>query len=397
MEDGPFFFSPVEKKGIWVYNQWIKFVPERAMLHFFLYNLKDQFILFNLLKYITFRSLAAFITAFVIGILIAPFFIRKMKEFGARQAIRKDGPETHLAKSGTPTMGGIFMLLAALISIALWSIFNYYVMVVSLSILLFGGIGFIDDYLKVKFKNSKGVTSVMKLALQTLAAGILILLLYLNPGKPVNFWAFYVPFMDQPVWYWMPIFGIAFFAFTMISFSNATNLSDGLDGLASGMGVFLYIPFGVFAYVIGNGVAAEYLKLPYIAGSGELAVVIAAMIGGFAAFLWYNVHPAEIFMGDTGSLAMGGAIATIAIIVKHELLLVVAGFMFVLETLSVVLQTSFFKMTKRKYGEGRRLFLMAPIHHHYEKKGWKETQVVTRFWIISGLCAIFALATLKVR
>jgi phospho-N-acetylmuramoyl-pentapeptide-transferase len=183
----------------------------------------------------------------------------------------------------------------------------------------------------------------------------------------------------------------------MVAFSNAMNLSDGLDGLASGMGIILYIPFGIIAYVIGNFVAAQYLKYPFIVGTGELTVIIAAMIGGLTAFLWYNIHPAEVFMGDTGSLSMGGTIAFIAIILKQEILLLIAGGMFVFETLSVVMQTSYFKYTKKKYGAGKRFFLMAPIHHHFEKKGWKETKVVIRFWILSALCALAALATLKVR
>lgn len=367
------------------------------MLHYLFFSLKSEFIIFNLLRYITFRSLAALVTAFIIGVLIAPLFIRWYKNYGIKQSIRKDGPESHHVKSGTPTMGGVFMLIAALLSIFLWTIFNYYVFIVSLSILLFGLIGFVDDTLKVKFKDSKGITSSLKLIMQTAASLILITLLYFNPARPDNFWAFYVPFIDNPLFVWAPVAAFAFYMFTMISFSNATNLSDGLDGLASGMGIMLYIPFGIIAYVIGNFVTAEYLKFPFLPGTGELTVIIAAMIGGFAAFLWYNVHPAEVFMGDTGSLSMGGTIATIAIVLKHELLLLIAGGMFVLETLSVVIQTTYFKYTKKRFGTGRRFFLMAPIHHHFEKRGWKETQVVVRFWILSALCALIALTTLKIR
>jgi phospho-N-acetylmuramoyl-pentapeptide-transferase len=367
------------------------------MLHYFLFPLKSQLILFNLLKYITFRSLAAFITAFIIGVLIAPYFIKKFKTIGLKQAIRTDGPETHHVKSGTPTMGGIIIIAAALASIFLWTIFNYYVFVVSLSILLFAAIGFIDDYLKIKYKNSKGIKGMLKLILQTVFSALIITLLYLNPARPDIFWAFYIPFFSQPVWIWTPLPAYLFYIFTMVSFSNATNLSDGLDGLASGMGILLYLPFGIIAYVIGNAIAAQYLKFPFFIGAGELAVIISSMIGGFTAFLWYNTHPAEVFMGDTGSLAMGGAIATIAIVLKQELLLVVAGGMFVLETLSVVIQTSYFKYTRKKFGEGKRFFLMAPLHHHFEKKGWKETQVVMRFWILAALCALIAISALKVR
>lgn len=367
------------------------------MLHFLLFPLKAKFILFNLLKYITFRSLAAFITAFIIGVIIAPYFIKKFKSFGVRQSIRQDGPESHQVKNGTPTMGGIFIIIAALSAIFLWSIFNYYVFVVSLSIVLFGMIGFMDDYMKVKFKNSKGITAKLKLTLQLLSSLLLITLLYLNPARPDIFWSFYVPFWGKPLFIWPPLLAYPFFMLAITVFSNATNLSDGLDGLASGMGILLYIPFGIIAYVMGNAITSGYLKYPFINGTGELAVIIAAMIGGFAAFLWYNVHPAEIFMGDTGSLAMGGTIALIAIVLKQEVVLIMAGGIFVLETISVMIQTTYFKYTKRRYGEGRRFFLMAPIHHHFEKKGWKETQVVVRFWILSAICALAALSTLKIR
>ncbi len=368
-----------------------------SCLYFLFFSLKSKLILFNLLRYITFRSLAAFITAFLIGVIIAPYFINKFKTFGIRQSIRKDGPESHLAKSGTPTMGGIFIIVSALASIVLWVIFNYYVFITSLSILLFALIGLMDDYLKIRFSNSKGIEANLKLILQFAVSLILITLLYLNPARPHIFWSFYIPFVDKPIFVWPPFLAYLFFMLTMTIFSNATNFSDGLDGLASGMGILLYIPFGIIAYVIGNSITAQYLKFPFINGTGELAVIVSSMIGGFAAFLWYNVHPAEIFMGDTGSLPMGGTIAFIAIILKQELLLVIAGGMFVLETLSVVIQTGYFKYTKRKFGEGKRFFLMAPIHHHFEKRGWKENQVVIRFWIISALCALAALATLKIR
>ncbi len=379
------------------------------MLYALLISLKAKLILFNLLNYITFRAMAAFVTAFIIGVIVAPYCIKKFKEIGIKQAIRNDGPESHQAKSGTPTMGGIFILIAALVSILLWAKFNYYVFVVSLGIVLFGTIGFLDDYLKIKFKNSKGVKGRIKISLQVLVSLILIMLLYLNPSlsdaKLIKLypdlqnilWKFYIPIIDKPLFTWPPVLACLFYVFTMVAFSNAMNLSDGLDGLASGMGIILYIPFGIIAYVIGNFVAAQYLKYPFIIGTGELTVIIAAMIGGLTAFLWYNIHPAEVFMGDTGSLSMGGTIALIAIILKQEILLLIAGGMFVFETLSVVMQTSYFKYTKRKYGAGKRFFLMAPIHHHFEKKGWKETKVVIRFWILSALCALAALATLKVR
>jgi phospho-N-acetylmuramoyl-pentapeptide-transferase len=237
----------------------------------------------------------------------------------------------------------------------------------------------------------------IKMLLLTGVSLLLTFLLTLNPNLTDIFWKFYVPVIDKPLFNWPHALAYIFYIFTMVAFSNAMNLSDGLDGLASGMGIILYLPFGIIGYVIGNAVAAKYLIYPFINGAGELTVLIAAMIGGLTAFLWYNIHPAEVFMGDTGSLAMGGTIALIAVILKQEVLLLIAGFMFVLETLSVIIQKIYFKYTKKKYGEGLRIFLMAPVHHHFEKKGWKETQVVIRFWILSALCALAALATIKVR
>ena len=366
------------------------------MLYWLLYPFRSYFFAFNLLKYITFRSLMAFFTAFLVGVVIAPYFIKRFSQIGVKQAIRDDGPQTHLVKSGTPTMGGIFLMVAALISILLWGMANYYVFATTLTMVLFGLIGFVDDYLKVKFQNSKGITEGTKFLLQTASALLLAILVVLNPD-PSQVLLFYVPVYDKPLFVWPMWLGIAFYVFTIVAFANATNLSDGLDGHAAGMGIILYIPFVIFAYVIGNVVAAQYLKFPYLAGAGELAVVIAALIGGYTAFLWYNVHPAQIFMGDTGSLPLGGTIALVAIFLKQELLLVIAGGMFVLETVSVFLQRSYFKFTKHTSGTGKRIFLMAPIHHHFEKKGWRETQVVIRFWILAALCALLALAFLKIR
>ncbi len=367
------------------------------MLNALLLPLKSKLILFNLLNYITFRAMAAFVTSFIIGVYVAPYCIRKFKDFGIKQSIRKDGPESHQVKSGTPTMGGIFIIIAALLSVLLWTKFNYYVFIVSMGIFLFGAIGFLDDYLKIKHKDSKGINGKIKISLQTGASILLIFLLTLNPNISETFWKFYVPIIDKPLFTWPHFLAYIFYIFTMVAFSNAMNLSDGLDGLASGMGIILYLPFGILSYVIGNALAAKYLIFPFISGTGELTVIATSMIGGLTAFLWYNVHPAEVFMGDTGSLTMGGTIALISIILKQEILLLVAGGLFVFEALSVVIQKGYFKYTKKMCGEGKRVFLMAPIHHHFEKKGWKENQVVIRFWIISALCALMALATLKVR
>lgn len=361
------------------------------MLYHFLFPFKDHFFLFNLLRYISFRSIMAFFSSMIIGLILAPIFIRRFKKWGAGQSEREFGPKSHLSKAGTPTMGGAFVILATLLSILFWGQFNYFVVVVTLAFFLFGLIGFVDDFLKIRFKNTKGISSKLKLFLQVAAALIVLTLLWFNPNRPPEFLAFYVPFYSKPLFFWPFLLAFLFFVFTIVAFSNATNLSDGLDGLAAGMGIVLYLPFGVFAYVMGNAIVSQYLLFPFLAGTGELVVVISAIIGGYAAFLWYNVHPAEIFMGDTGSLAMGGAIATIAIILKQEVLLVLTGAMFVFETLSVVLQVFWFKRT------GKRLFKMSPIHHHFELVGWKETQVVVRFWILSVLFAILALTTLKIR
>ena len=367
------------------------------MLYYLLFNLRTKFIIFNLLRYITFRSLASFFTAFFIGMIIAPFFIKKLKRLGVKQPIREDGPESHLSKSGTPTMGGIFIIVSVILSSLLWNIFNYYVFVVLISIIAFAGIGFYDDYLKITMKNSKGIKANLKLILQLTAGIIIFLLIYFNPFSSGFSWAFYIPFLNKPLFFWPPVFGVIFIIFPIVAFSNATNLSDGLDGLAAGMSVFLIVPFGIMAYVIGNFLASDYLKFLFIPGAGEIAVILSAFIGGLAAFLWYNIYPAEVIMGDTGSLAIGGMIATVAVILKQEVLLVIAGFMFVLETLSVLIQTTYFKYTKNKYGAGKRFFLMAPIHHHFEKKGWKETQVVVRFWILAALFALLSITTLKIR
>ncbi len=312
------------------------------MLYYLFFNLRTKFIVFNLLRYITFRSLASFFTAFFIGIIIAPFFIKKLKNMGIRQSIREDGPETHFSKSGTPTMGGIFIIISVIISSLLWNIYNYYVFVVLISIVLFAGIGFYDDYLKIMMKDSKGIKANLKLVLQIIASLVIFLLLYFNPFSSGFSWAFYIPFLNEPLFFWPPVLGIIFIIFTLVAFSNATNLSDGLDGLAAGMSIFLVVPFGIIAYVMGNFKAADYLKFLFIPGVGEIAVILSAFIGGIAAFLWYNVHPAEVIMGDTGSLAIGGMIATVAMILKQEVLLVIAGFMFVFETLSVLIQVTYF-------------------------------------------------------
>ncbi|MGL5955270.1 MAG: phospho-N-acetylmuramoyl-pentapeptide-transferase, partial [Brevinema sp.] len=432
----------------------------------------------NLFRYLSFRSIGATVSSFLIVLWIAPKIIALLHRMKFGQQVREEGPSAHLIKTGTPTMGGIFMWGAVLVSTLLWGAWNGFVLITCLTVVLFAGIGFIDDYAKIKQKDTKGLSPRGKLFVQSFCAFIVLLLVYLMPqyhqqsrrytleitnknsevlastnvnitdnwqwdvssdseelflmgtqynpetGKTVTSELFQIPFSPEfgtdiftssvlannnyeivssltmiskqnqqlqktitniyqarlfnslqiplyteVVWYWPLWLAFLIFIFIIVGVSNATNLSDGLDGLATGMGISFYLPFGVFAYLMGNVVLSGYLFYPYIADIGELTIFISATIGAFAGFLWYNVHPAEVFMGDTGSLPMGAAIAVIAIMLKQELLLVVAGFMFVLETLSVIIQVFCFKRYQK------RIFKMAPIHHHFELSGWKENQV----------------------
>ena len=461
----------------------------------------------NLFRYISFRSMGAAVTGFLLVFLLGPCVISKLKEMRFGQQVREEGPAAHLSKTGTPTMGGILMWGGVIVSTLLWTSWNAFVFIILLTIVLFSAIGFIDDYFKIKQKDARGLSPKGKLFFQSLASFIVLFLIYLTPqyhqsstdltlelvntqdeiirttnvtltdswdwavnypvgeneslyylvsrqynpdtgklerneyfsvpriegtqyfsskvlkddGHEVSselkreeidkdgntstqetktiktihkaklFNALFVPFYTEVLWFWPLIIAFLFYIFIIVGVSNAANLSDGLDGLATGMGISFYVPFGVFAYLMGHSILSSYLFYPYIPGVEELTIFIAAAIGAFSGFLWYNVHPAEVFMGDTGSLPMGAVIAVVAIMLKQELLLVVAGFMFVLETVSVILQVFWFK----KYQ--KRLFKMAPIHHHFELLGWKENQVVVRFWIMSAFCAVIALASIKLR
>ncbi|MGL4563281.1 MAG: phospho-N-acetylmuramoyl-pentapeptide-transferase [Brevinema sp.] len=465
----------------------------------------------NIIRYLTFRGMAAALTSFLFVVIFGPLFIEKLRKMRFGQQVRQEGPSAHLAKTGTPTMGGLFMWFAMLLGTLMWAEWNSFVLIVCLSVVLFSAIGFVDDYAKIKQKNTKGLSPRGKLLAQSGSALLLLVLIYmipeyhktsqniqieiannqsntvltnqlnlLNPewnwqmtfpvgdtnqryyvvakhyhpdtsktntlsifrfpallsgedtqqfsyslisNDQYNIWgtftrseinndgkllrkeeypfsvrykaalfnAQFIPSHTEVMWYWPLLLAFLFYIFIIIGVSNATNLSDGLDGLATGMGISFYLPFGVFAYVIGNAVLSSYLFLPYIQGIGELSICVSAAIGAFAGFLWYNVHPASIFMGDTGSLPMGSTIAVIAIMLKQELLLVVAGFMFVLETLSVIIQVFSYKNFKK------RIFKMAPIHHHFELSGWKENQVVVRFWMMGAVCALITLIFMKVR
>ncbi len=361
-----------------------------------LYNLlapyANDFQLFNLFRYLTFRSGGAVLTALIISFVIGPAMIRwlKSKQHGG-QPIRLDGPESHLlTKKGTPTMGGLMMLLSVGISTLLWAdLSNHYVWIVLLVTFGYGLIGFGDDYLKVSKKNTKGLPGKLKLAGQIIIA--LIAALWVQQVAPENInHHMSVPFFKNLLvdlaWFYIP-----FVLVVMVGASNAVNLTDGLDGLAI---VPIMICAGCFAlicYLVGNAVFADYLQILMVPGTGELAVFCAAMIGAGLGFLWFNAPPAMVFMGDTGSLAFGGSLGIISVIVKHELVLAIIGGLFVMEAVSVMVQVASFKLT------GKRVFRMAPIHHHFEKKGWPESTVVIRFWIIAVILALIGLSTLKLR
>lgn len=360
-----------------------------------LYNLltpfADEFLFFNLFRYLTFRTGGAIMTALVICFLIAPAMIRWLKKKQKEgQPIRADGPQTHFAKAGTPTMGGLMILISVTISTILWADltnkFTWYALLVMVG---YGLIGFGDDYLKLTKKNTKGLPGKLKLLLQfIIGASATIGIMVTMPDTLSTHVA--IPFFKELFinigWFFLP-----WALFVIVGSSNAVNLTDGLDGLAIVPVAIAAGCFGLIAYLVGRADFAEYLNIPYVPGTGELAVLCGALIGGAMGFLWYNAPPAMIFMGDTGSLAMGGVLGTIAVITKHELVLAIIGGVFVLETVSVIIQVTSFKLT------GKRVFAMAPIHHHFEKKGWSEPTVVIRFWIIAFILALIGLSTLKLR
>jgi len=368
------------------------------MFSHFLPGLADVHIIFNLFNFLTFRSAGAGVTALVIAFLAGPRVIAWLRHLRVGQVVRTDGPETHLKKSGTPTMGGTLIILAATGSTLLWAqLTNWYVVLSLLAFLWMGAIGFMDDYLKVVQGRPRGLVARYKMVGQLsfgLGLGLFLVMVPIHP-MPAT-WTM-VPFFEGWVAaFWVPAY-VVFVSMVVSGSSNAVNLTDGLDGLAAGLGAIALATFGVFAYLIGRVDTSAYLGLFYLPGAGELAVFAAALAGGAIGFLWYNAHPAEVFMGDTGSLAMGGALAVMAILLKAEFLLVIVGGVFVAEALSVMVQVGWFKYTKRTRGEGIRLLQMAPLHHHFEKLGWAETKVVIRFWILGILCALLAFSTLKIR
>lgn len=358
------------------------------MLYYLLFPLHTSYSVFNVFRYITFRAAMAALMSLAVSFLLGPWLIRSLVEMQIGQQIREDGPASHSAKAGTPTMGGTLILLALTLStVMLADVRNFYVILALLGTVAFGIAGFLDDYLKLKRKNSKGLTPRVKLLVQLTLAFIIALILYFYPRftTEIGF-----PFIKNI----RPNLGLFYIPFAMlviVGASNAVNLTDGLDGLAIGPVMVAAVTYGIIAYLTGNIRNAEYLQIPYVAGVGELFVFCAAIVAAGLGFLWYNAYPAQMFMGDVGSLALGAALGIVAVMTKNELLLIIVGGVFVVEALSVIFQVASYKLRRK------RVFLMAPIHHHYELKGWAEPQIIVRFWIVSLICAIVGLSTLKLR
>lgn len=358
------------------------------MLFYFLYPLHSKITPFNVFKYITFRTFGATITSLLICMAFGPAFIRYLQRKQMGQSIRDDGPKSHLQKKGTPTMGGGLILCAMMVSTLLWSdLTNKNVWIAMITTVLFGVVGYIDDYRKVVLKNAKGLSGKQKIIAQTLIAICAAYFIYHFRDIPPDL---KFPFFKE--WSFdLGLFFIPFAAFVIVGASNAVNLTDGLDGLAVGPTITTSATFLVLAYCAGHAKIADYLQIPYVAGAGELAVFCGTVAGACLGFLWFNTYPAQVFMGDIGSLSLGAALAVVAVISKNEILLAICGGVFVIEALSVMAQVASFKMT------GKRVLKMAPIHHHFELKGWAEPKVIVRFWIISILLALATLSTLKLR
>jgi phospho-N-acetylmuramoyl-pentapeptide-transferase len=383
------------------------------MLYWLFYPLHEHVPLFNVFRYITFRVAAAIVTALLLSWLLGPWFIRTLRRLSVGQNIRELGPQAHQVKAGTPTMGGLLILFATLVPTLLWAdLRNLYVWIVVLVTAAFGAIGFLDDYLKVRRGRNLGLTARAKFLWQVVAgAGMGIALLLAPAGyglrstvllpvgrdalgnslfRPQDFATVFFPFFKQLVLHLGPFY-VVFVVLVLVGVSNAVNLTDGLDGLAIGATTVAAATYAVFTYIAGNRLIAGYLQVSYVPGVGEAAVFCGALVGAGLGFLWYNSHPAEVFMGDVGSLSLGAGIGSVAVVAKQEILLVLVGGLFVLEALSVILQVASFKLTKK------RVFRMAPLHHHFELSGWAEPKVIVRFWILSILFALLSLSTLKLR
>ncbi|MFM1787655.1 MAG: phospho-N-acetylmuramoyl-pentapeptide-transferase [Pseudomonadota bacterium] len=374
---------------------------------------------FGVFGYLTLRAVMATLTALLLGLLLGPWVIRKLALLKIGQAVRDDGPQTHLIKAGTPTMGGALILLSIAVTTLLWAdLSNRFIWIVLIVTLGLGAVGWVDDYRKVVYRDPKGLPARWKYFWQSVIGLVAALWLVFSVSAPSNAaaWQLFVQWIQngfvlslpptadlivpffKSVAYPLGVFGFVLLSyFVIVGSSNAVNLTDGLDGLAIMPTVLVAGALGVFAYVAGNAVFSKYLLLPFIPGAGELTVFCAALVGAGLAFLWFNAYPATVFMGDVGALALGGALGAVAIVVRQEIVLFIMGGVFVAETLSVMLQVAYFKYTKRRFGEGRRILRMAPLHHHFEESGWKETQVVVRFWIITMMLVLAGLATLKIR
>lgn len=360
------------------------------MLYSLLISFQDLFSPLNVFRYITFRTSLAVLTAMAFSLILGPWVIKKLKRLSVIQQIRDDGPAAHLGKAGTPTMGGILIIACILISILLWGdLKNLYLWALVASLVGFGAIGLLDDYLKIARRNHRGLRAYQKFGLQIILAFSIGVVLYLNPNDPYAD-VLSIPFFKK----WLIDLGLFYIPFSIVVIvgsSNAVNLTDGIDGLAIGLVAIAVLANGVLVYLSGHKGLAQYLQVLYLPGTGELTVFCGAMFGAALGFLWYNSYPADVFMGDVGSLGLGGTLGTLAVITKHEIVLAVVGGIFVIEAISVMLQVASFQLT------GKRVFKMAPIHHHFELKGWPEPKVIVRFWIIGIMLALLSLATLKVR
>ena len=368
------------------------------MLYHLLYPLADQFGFLNLFKYVTFRAAGGMATAIIVSFVIGRPLINWLRVLRFGQVVRTEGPETHLKKAGTPTMGGVMIILATVVATLLWARLDEPYTWIAVGVLLWlGALGFLDDYLKVVRRRTEGLVGRYKLIGQG-AIGIIVgaILLFADIGAvPANHTQ--LPFIAKFYVSIAPLAFIPWVMFIIAGSSNAVNLSDGLDGLAGGLCAIAAATFGVFAYLIGRFDTSRYLGFFYLPGAEELSIFCVALTGASIGFLWFNAHPADVFMGDTGALALGGALGAVAILLKIEFLLAIVGGVFVLEALSVMAQVGWFKYTARRHGSGRRLLKMAPLHHHFEKSGWSETKVIFRFWILGVLFSLIAFSTLKIR
>jgi phospho-N-acetylmuramoyl-pentapeptide-transferase len=362
------------------------------LLYYLLYPLRNSIVGFNVFRYITFRTAFAALTALVISFILGPWLIEKLRAIKMGQFIRQEGPQSHQMKAGTPTMGGILINIAILIPTILWAdILNPYIWIILFVTFGYGAIGFIDDYRKMAKKQNEGLTAKEKFTMQIVVALLAGLAIAYLPSIHNNYSTVltfpFLKFLHLNLgWFYIP-----FIVVMLVGASNAVNLTDGLDGLAIGSTLIAAVTYTILTYAAGNFRVADYLRIAWVPQAGELAVFCGAMVGASLGFLWFNAHPAEVFMGDVGSLALGGAIGCLAVMIKQEILLVLVGGLFVIEALSVIIQVASFKLT------GRRVFRMSPLHHHFELSGWKETKVVVRFWIVAIIFAMLALATLKLR